>query len=84
MRSDAITRGTATVEKRIQWADLPSPLKVAIEKRTGPIIDGEVTIEQMGEAILEKVIAVASGQVRTKAEVLGQNDFIPWKRGVSL
>ena len=51
---------------------------------TGPIIDGEVTIEQMGEAILEKVIAVASGQVRTKAEVLGQNDFIPWKRGVSL
>jgi len=51
---------------------------------TGPIIDGEVTIEQMGEAILEKVIAVASGQVRTKAEALGQNDFIPWKRGVSL
>src|SRR6202167_3799592 len=51
---------------------------------TGPIIDGDVTIEQMGEAILEKVIAVASGQVRTKAEALGQNDFIPWKRGVSL
>ena len=51
---------------------------------TGPIIDGEVTIEQMGEAILEKVIAVASGTVRTKAEALGQDDFIPWKRGVSL
>ncbi len=50
----------------------------------GPIIDGEVTIEQMGEAILERVIEVASGQVKTKAEVLGQNDFIPWKRGVSL
>src|SRR5580700_8067186 len=51
---------------------------------TGPIIDGEVTIEQMGEAILERVIEVASGQVQTKAEILGQNDFIPWKRGVSL
>jgi altronate hydrolase len=51
---------------------------------TGPIIDGEVTIEQMGEAILERVTEIASGQVRTKAEVLGQNDFIPWKRGVSL
>jgi altronate hydrolase len=51
---------------------------------TGPIIDGEVTIEEMGEAILEKVIEVANGRVRTKAEVLGQNDFIPWKRGVSL
>jgi altronate hydrolase len=51
---------------------------------TGPIIDGEVTIEHMGEAILERVIEVASGQVQTKAEVLAQNDFIPWKRGVSL
>jgi altronate hydrolase len=51
---------------------------------TGPIIDGEVTIEQMGEAILDRVIEVASGKVRTKAEILGQNDFIPWKRGVSL
>jgi altronate hydrolase len=51
---------------------------------TGPIIEGEVTIEQMGEAILERVVEIASGKVRTKAEVLGQNDFIPWKRGVSL
>ena len=38
----------------------------------------------MGEEILELVIGVASGEVRTKAEVKGQNDFIPWKRGVSL
>jgi altronate hydrolase len=51
---------------------------------TGPIIDQEATIEEIGEAILEKLIEVASGRVRTKAEELGQNDFIPWKRGVSL
>jgi altronate hydrolase len=38
----------------------------------------------MGETILELVIQVASGEVRTKAELLGQDDFIPWKRGVSL
>jgi altronate hydrolase len=50
----------------------------------GPIIDREVTIEEMGEAILERMIEVASGQVQTKAEILGQNDFIPWKKGVSL
>jgi len=30
------------------------------------------------------VIKVASGDVRTKAELKGQADFIPWKRGVSL
>ena len=42
------------------------------------------TIEQMGEAILEQVISIASGETRTKAELKPQEDFIPWKRGVSL
>jgi len=44
----------------------------------------EKTIAEMGEAILESVIQAASGEVRTKAELLGQDDFIPWKRGISL
>ena len=51
---------------------------------TGGIISGDTTIEQMGEHILERVIQVASGELLTKAELLAQNDFIPWKRGVSL
>ena len=55
-----------------------------IDVDTGPIISGEKAIEQMGEAILESVIRVASGQVRSKAELLGQDDFVPWKRGISL
>src|SRR5690348_1445955 len=50
----------------------------------GGIISGETTIEQMGETILDRVIQVASGEARTKAEMLSQDDFIPWKRGVSL
>jgi altronate hydrolase len=49
----------------------------------GVITDGK-TIEQMGEEILELVVKVASGEVQTAAESLAQNDFIPWKRGVSL
>jgi altronate hydrolase len=55
-----------------------------IDIDTGPIIDGEASIEQMGEKILDYVARVASGQVRTKAEQKNQEDFIPWKRGVSL
>jgi altronate hydrolase len=38
----------------------------------------------MGEAILDRLIQVASGEARTKAEILAQDNFIPWKRGVSL
>jgi altronate hydrolase len=49
----------------------------------GVITDGK-TIEQMGDEILELVVKVASGEVQTAAESLAQNDFIPWKRGVSL
>ncbi len=55
-----------------------------IDIDTGGIISGDRTIEQMGEDVLELVIRVASGEVCTKAEGKGQEDFIPWKRGVSL
>lgn len=55
-----------------------------IDIDTGSIIEGETTIEKMGEQILEQVIQVASGTALVKAEKLSQNDFIPWKRGVSL
>jgi altronate hydrolase len=55
-----------------------------IDIDTGGIITGEKTIDQMGEEILEHIIKVASGEVKTKAVMLDQDDFIPWKRGVSL
>jgi altronate hydrolase len=55
-----------------------------IDIDTGPIIEGEKTIEEMGEEILEYCIRAASGEVTPKAVLLNQDDFIPWKRGVSL
>jgi len=55
-----------------------------IDIDTGAIVEGQKTIEQMGEDILDSVIQVASGTNRVKAELNSQEDFIPWKRGVSL
>jgi altronate hydrolase len=55
-----------------------------IDIDSGDVISGQKSIEQVGEDVLEYIIAVASGSQKTKAMVLGQNDFIPWKRGVSL
>jgi len=55
-----------------------------IDIDTGPVISGEKTINEMGEDILEYCIKVASGQEIPKAVQLNQDDFIPWKRGVSL
>jgi len=55
-----------------------------IDIDTGAIIEGEKTIEQMGEEILEYCIKAANGEVIPKAVQLSHDDFIPWKRGVSL
>ena len=54
-----------------------------IDLNTGSVIDGDETIEQAGERILDYVIQVASG-LEVSAVRHGQTDFIPWKRGVSL
>src|SRR6266481_2340137 len=74
----------APVVKLATNSDLARRMPDIIDIDTGAIISGESSIEQMGVEILERAIKVASGELHTKAELLAQNDFIPWKRGVSL
>ncbi len=65
-------------------SELARKMADLIDLDTGTIISGESTISEKGEELLELVLRVASGEVRSKAEQLQQDDFIPWKRGVSL
>ena len=55
-----------------------------IDINTGGIIEGTESIEMAGERILDYIIRVASGEVQVAAVKKGQEDFIPWKRGISL
>jgi altronate hydrolase len=55
-----------------------------IDFNAGGIVTSETNIPDCAAQLLELCIQVASGERFTKAELLGQNDFIPWKRGVSL
>lgn len=55
-----------------------------IDINTGTIIEGEESIEEVGARVLEHVIGVASGEIEALSVKNGQEDFIPWKRGVSL
>jgi len=55
-----------------------------IDIDTGEIIAGNESIEEAGARILQYVIDVASGTVSAKAVAAGHDDFIPWKRGISL
>ena len=55
-----------------------------IDLNCGTIIEGSESMSQVGERILDYVISVASGEVQPKSVQLGQDDFIPWRRGISL
>jgi altronate hydrolase len=65
-------------------SSLARRMKDIIDIDCGPIIEGDKTIEEMGTEILEYCIRAASGEEIPKAVQLNQDDFIPWKRGVSL
>ena len=55
-----------------------------IDFNTGDIITGDSTIEEKGTELLDYIIDVASGIETPAAVRLRQDDFIPWKRGISL
>lgn len=55
-----------------------------IDFNAGTVITGEDTIQSKGEALFDYLTKVASGEEVTKADWLEQDDFIPWKRDISL
>jgi altronate hydrolase len=46
----------------------------------GTIADGDRTVPQVGQEIFDMILRVASGE-RTKAEILGHHEFVPWRIG---
>ena len=74
----------APVVKISSNTELAKKMSDIIDIDTGGIITGEKSIDEMADEMLEFIINVASGTIKTKAAILNQNDFIPWKRGVSL
>ncbi len=65
-------------------SELAAKMSDIIDVDTGDVIKGEKTIEEMAETMLQYIVDVASGTIKSKASILNQDDFIPWKRGVSL
>jgi altronate hydrolase len=63
---------------------LAGRMKDVIDFDHGDIITEGKSIDQSADKLLEYIIKIASAEVLTKAEHLQQDDFIPWKKGVSL
>ncbi len=65
-------------------SDLATRMADLIDFDAGPIVRGEKSITTTGEDLLDHIIATASGRATPAATRLAQDDFLPWKRGVSL
>ena len=74
----------APVIKVSSNTELAEKMSDIIDVDTGAVIRGEKTIPEMASILLDYIIDVASGKLVSKADQLNQDDFIPWKRGVSL
>lgn len=55
-----------------------------IDINAGTIIDGAESLTEMADRMLSHIIETASGNIQAKADTSDHNDFIPWKRGISL
>lgn len=48
----------------------------------GGVLDGEATVESVGQEIFEKILAVAGGeQTKSEAQGIGDEEFCPWVPG---
>ncbi len=89
------TVGVFTTGRGSVYGCKPSPcIKVAtntalydwmeedMDINAGTILDGTETVEQVGQRIFEKIVAVAGGE-KTKSELagIGDEEFAPWLQG---
>lgn len=48
----------------------------------GRIVDGVATLEEVGDEIFARILAVASGEETASEELdLGGEEFVPWQLG---
>ncbi len=51
-----------------------------IDINAGRIVEGQETVQEVGQRIFETLKRVSSGE-RTKSELLGHREFVPWRVG---
>jgi altronate hydrolase len=51
-----------------------------IDINAGVVVDGKATIQDVGQKIFDTIRRIASGE-KTKSEILGHKEFVPWRIG---
>jgi len=79
-RGSAIGFPTVPVLKISTNTNTGRRMKDNMDINAGVIADGDSSVERVGKDIFETLLRVASGE-KTKAEILGHREFVPWRIG---
>jgi altronate hydrolase len=55
-----------------------------IDFNAGVVIDGDTSIDKLTESLLDFIIKMASGEIKTKNEINGYREIAIWKTGATL
>lgn len=69
-----ISSNTQLYERKRNWIDFDA----------GSLVTGEKNIEELTKTLLDYVIKVASGEIKTRNELNGNREIAIWKTGVTL
>lgn len=71
--------------KLASTSDLARRMPEDIDVDCGGVIDGSASIEETGERIFARLLALASGE-KSKSEIadMGEEEFVPWVPGAAL
>ena len=63
-------------------SELAASMPEDIDINAGTIVDGTETVTEVGQAIFDRILAVASGTQTASEELdIGQDEFVPWQLG---
>lgn len=79
-RGSAIGNPVVPVIKISSNSRIAKMMEDNIDINAGRVVDGGATIQEVGREIYDMIRRVASGE-RTKSELLGHQEFVPWRIG---
>lgn len=82
-RGSAIGFPTVPVLKIATNTPVFERMRDNMEVNAGRIADGEASVEEVGREIFDALLRTASGE-RTRSEILGHREFVPWQTGPTL
>lgn len=81
-RGSVIGSRPAPIIKVATNTEMYERMEEDMDVNAGRIVDGTAGLEDVGEELLEEIIAVASGRASVSEEMnLGQEEFVPWQLG---